>query len=104
MYVIVWEYQVKAGREADFEDIYSANGLWTKLFRKAKGYLGTELLRDPNDSHRYITIDRWTSSQDHESFLSQWRTEYAALDAQSEGLTENESLLGEWELISLETR
>jgi heme-degrading monooxygenase HmoA len=104
MYVIIWEYQVKAEYLTEFEEIYSISGLWAKLFRKAEGYQGTELLRDPNQPDRYITIDRWASSQAHESFLLRWKAEYAALDAQYEGLTETESLLGKWESISIETR
>ena len=104
MVIIIWEYQVKAERTAEFENIYSINGAWTELFRKAMGYRGTELLRDPNHSQRYITIDRWASSQDYESFLLQWKTEYAMLDMQCAGLTEKESLLGKWESLLAETR
>ncbi len=103
MYVIIWEYQVKADRVANFEKIYSANGKWAELFRKDESFLGTELLRDENHPHRYITIDRWTSLQDYESFLSRWKTEYAILDAQCGMLTEQETLLGKWESILLET-
>jgi heme-degrading monooxygenase HmoA len=104
VYVIIWEYQIKADRVAEFEAIYSSNGLWVELFRRADGYQGTELLRDPDQPHRYITIDRWASSQDHRSFLLHWKTEYAALDVQCEHLTEKESLLGTWESISREIR
>jgi len=63
MYVILWEYQVKPDYRAAFEEIYAANGAWAQLFEKETGYLGTELLHDPNNAHRYITIDRWDSSQ-----------------------------------------
>lgn len=103
-YVAIWEYRVKAEHVAEFEQIYSANGAWAKLFRKADGYHGTELLRDPNDPRRYITIDRWDSSKHYDSFLSRWKTEYAALDAQCEGLTETESLVGKWESVFSERR
>jgi heme-degrading monooxygenase HmoA len=104
MYIIIWEYQVRANRVAEFEKIYSRNGAWIELFKKAKGFLQTELLHSTAHSHRYITIDRWTSSGDYESFLSQWKSEYARLDAQCEGLTEQETLLGKWESILPETR
>jgi heme-degrading monooxygenase HmoA len=97
MYVIIWEYQVKAERIAEFEEIYSARGAWANLFQKSKCYLGTELLSDERNSHRYITIDRWRSSWDYESFLVEWKSEYESLDVQSEGLTERETLLGKWE-------
>jgi heme-degrading monooxygenase HmoA len=88
----------------EFEEIYSPSGLWVKLFRKAEGYQGTELLREPNSPYRYITIDWWASSQAYESFLLHWKSEYAALEAQCEGLAEKESPLGKWESISSETR
>jgi heme-degrading monooxygenase HmoA len=99
MYVLIWQFQVRAGHTAEFEKIYSTSGAWTKLFKKAEGFLDTQLLRSENDPCRYITIDRWTSSGDYESFRSQWKSEYARLDGQSKDLTEQETLLGKWELI-----
>jgi heme-degrading monooxygenase HmoA len=97
MYIIIWEYHVKADGVAEFESTYSTNGAWMNLFQKSPGFLKTELLRDETQAHRYLTIDRWASSQDYKLFLLQWKTEYAALDAQCEGLTEQEVLLGKWE-------
>jgi heme-degrading monooxygenase HmoA len=97
MYVIIWEYQVRAEFVVKFEEIYSAKGAWAKLFQKSRGYLGTELLADEGQPHRYITIDRWASSKEYESFLSEWKNEYADLDAKCEGLTERETPLGKWE-------
>ena len=97
MYVIIWEYQVRANQIAEFEEFYSAVGEWAKLFQRNKGYLGTELLSDERNPHRYITIDRWCSSEDYESFLAEWKSEYENLDVQCEGLTEQETLLGKWE-------
>lgn len=99
MYVAIWEYRVKADHVADFEQIYSVNGAWAKLFRKADGFLGTELLRDPNAPRRYITIDRWDSSNHYGSFMSRWKTDYETLDTQCEGLTETESFVGKWETV-----
>jgi heme-degrading monooxygenase HmoA len=104
MYVLIWEYQVKTDRVAEFEEIYSADGAWTKLFRKSKGYLETELLGDVSDPQRYITIDRWITAQEYETFRSDWKTEYAAIDAQCEGLTERETSLGKLETDFHETR
>jgi len=94
MYVIIWEYQVKADRVAEFERIYSTSGAWAELFKKGEGFLDTQLLRDEKVPHQYITIDRWTSSEGYKSFRTHWENEYARLDAQCEGLTERESLLG----------
>lgn len=104
MYVIIWEYQVKAESSTEFEKIYGGDGAWAELFQKQIGYLGTELLHDPHSHQRYITIDRWVSSVEYESFLSQWKKEYQALDARCEDLTVQESMLGKWETIGHDTR
>ena len=104
MYLIIWEYQVKAGRNSDFEKIYRSNGVWAELFRKANGFISTELLRDETRPNRYITIDRWVSAERYEAFHSQFKQEYETLDTQCEGITEHEFLLGKWESVNNETR
>ena len=104
MYIILWEYRVNAEHSVEFEKIYGVTGTWADLFQKQKGYLGTELLRDQENSERYLTIDRWDSLGDYESFLSQWNKEYEALDARCEELTQQESMTGRWETINHEKR
>src|SRR3990172_7069506 len=94
MHVVIWEYAVKADRVAEFEGIYATQGAWAQLFKKHPGYLGTELLRDVNHPQRYVTIDRWASSEAYNSFQVKWQDEYKELDARCENLTDRESLLG----------
>jgi heme-degrading monooxygenase HmoA len=104
MYVIIWEYRVKQERVDEFEKIYAESGAWVELFKNGSGYLGTELLRAPSDRYLYLTIDRWASMTDYESFLSAWKNEYEELDVQCEGLTEQETLVGTWKTISSKRR
>jgi heme-degrading monooxygenase HmoA len=94
MYIIIWEYQVKPERQAEFEKIYTPNGAWAGLFRKGAGYLGTELSHDETNPRRYLTIDRWESKEEYDAFISRWKDEYSTLDSQCEGLTESESCIG----------
>ncbi|MCL4275630.1 MAG: antibiotic biosynthesis monooxygenase [Anaerolineales bacterium] len=96
MYLILWEYYVKAEKLPDFEEIYSPTGAWAELFQKGEGYLGTELLHDKTNPCRYLTIDRWESKATYETFLSVQEQAYKEMDARCEGLTEHESLLGKW--------
>jgi heme-degrading monooxygenase HmoA len=70
MYVVLWEYQVKAEKQSEFETTYSANGAWVDLFKTGTGYLGTELLHNENEPLRYLTIDRWDSTESYEAFQS----------------------------------
>ena len=102
MYVIIWEYHVRADHVAEFEEVYSETGSWAKLFRESNAFLGTELLFAEGDRGRYITIDRWTSSPEYASFLVERKDEYAKLDARCNGLTEHETLLGKWETLNAE--
>ena len=94
MHVVIWEYQVRADHVAEFERVYASEGAWAELFRKSEGYLGTELLRDSNDPLRYVTIDRWTSSEAYDLFFATHKQDYDALDSYCQDLTERESFLG----------
>ena len=88
---------MRAGNAEAFERIYGAEGDWARLFRKAEGYLGTELRRDGKRASRYLTVDRWRSRADLERFRAQHDEEYRALDARCEQLTTAEELVGEFE-------
>ena len=94
MVTILWEYQVKPDRTAEFEKIYTSDGSWAELFQKGKGFIGTRLFHCLERPRIYTTIDQWESLKDYKTFLSQWKEEYEALDQQCEGMTEHESCLG----------
>jgi heme-degrading monooxygenase HmoA len=97
MLIVIWEYQVKTEKRSEFENKYSSDGAWAELFKKADGYLGTELIRSTEIPRYYITIDRWISSDAYETFLSYWMEEYKILDLHCEGLTHHERYLGRFE-------
>jgi heme-degrading monooxygenase HmoA len=96
-YVTVWEFRVHSDRRAQFEELYGPAGAWAALFRRAEGYLGTELLRDRNDALRYLTIDRWTTVDAYQSFHARFAGQYASLDRDCEELTAHEAALGEYD-------
>src|SRR5262245_54305425 len=67
MYLVIREFIVRWERAAAFEAAYGPTGTWARLFRRAPGYLGTELL---TVSHgRYLTLDRWSDHAAYNSFL-----------------------------------
>ena len=94
MVVIVWEFRVKAEARAAFERAYGSDGDWARLFRRAAGYLGTELLRDAADSARYLTIDRWSSPAAFDDFRRDFAQEYEETDRRCAELTESETRVG----------
>ncbi len=99
MHVVIWEYVVREGCAAPFEEAYSPSGAWAKLFAHSEEYLGTELVRDDDNARRYLTLDRWTTASALARFKEDHALEYARLDAMCEGWTERETRLGGGSLL-----
>ena len=98
-YYILWEYAVDPGRLSEFETLYGPEGDWIKLFRKSDQYLGTELLKRAGVKNTYHTIDKWTSKDAYEYFLSRVQTEYHDLDKKGEDLTLSEQKIGTYQIL-----
>ena len=60
MIAIMWQFEVKPGRESEFEELYGIEGEWSAMNRHARSYLGTSFLRDQNRSSRYLVIEYWS--------------------------------------------
>ena len=99
-YLTIWQFHVRAGCETQFEASYGPLGDWAQLFTKAQGFIKTELDRDLNNSRRYFTLDYWTSKEVYESFRQQFQEDYLKIDQRCEGLTENETLIGEFQTVA----
>jgi heme-degrading monooxygenase HmoA len=94
--VILWCYEVKPECREAFLRHYAEDGTWEILFRRAPGYLGTELLGGTDSHNRFMTIDRWRSAADHAEFLRTHQAQYRAIDKMCERLTVSERPLGEY--------
>ena len=73
MIAIMWQFDVRAGREPEFEDFYGAGGPWTAMNRHTRSYIGTSFLRDQNHASRYIVIEYWSEVvvyEQHRSYRS----------------------------------
>lgn len=93
-YVIVWEFQVRPARNAEFVQKYGPEGAWARFFRGSAGFIRTELVRDVAVDFRYLTLDYWQSEEEFDGFREQNLAEYERLDKEFEGLTESETRLG----------
>jgi heme-degrading monooxygenase HmoA len=93
-YLIMWEFQVRAGMEKRFEKIYGSDGAWARLFIQHESYIGTNLVHSLNGERTYITLDFWKSQQAYDEFRKRQLAKYEALDQQCEGLTESEREIG----------
>ncbi len=99
VYVVIWRFRPRVGREREFERAYGPSGEWANMFRRGDGYLGTELLQRSDDSREYLTLDRWASRAAYEAFRARQSSEYLRLDHLLEALTEEETLLGAFEAL-----
>jgi heme-degrading monooxygenase HmoA len=100
VFLIVWEFAVKPGKESEFEAAYGPQGVWVRFFRRGKGYRTTKLLRDGHGSGTYCTLDFWDSRAAYEQFKQVHAQEYAVIDSQCEGLAERETLIGHYEGVA----
>lgn len=96
LFVYLWAYRVSPERLDEFLELYGSNGLWIDLFRRAPGYLDTELLRDRNDPGRFMTVDRWESEEAFLNFRDRFAEEFDRLDRLGELLNMEETALGEF--------
>jgi hypothetical protein len=60
MIATMWQFDVKKGRESEFERLYGVDGEWTALNRHSRSYLGSSFLRDQNRPSRYILVEYWS--------------------------------------------
>ena len=97
MYVIVWAFRPRPGREAEFEAAYGPGGAWDSLFRGSPDFLGTELLRAADGSGLYLTIDRWAARSAYDAFRTARGAEYAALARACADLTTSEVAVGSFD-------
>lgn len=95
-FIAVWEFYVRSDKRRAFERAYGPSGDWVQLFRRAEGYIRTELFRDPNNPGRYITLDFWTTRLAFQKFKRRNIAAYNALDRKCESLTEHERRIGEF--------
>ncbi len=100
MIVIAWEFRVQSSRAAEFERAYGPEGDWARLFGRSPAYRGTELLRDPDDPERYLTLDRWDDVADFDAFKAGHGDDYHALDLACEPLCAEERLVGRFTCTS----
>jgi len=101
-FIYIWAFEVRPGREAEFTHAYGPDGDWERLFRRAPGYLHTELLRDNENRRRYLTIDHWESEAAQRAFPERFAAEFTKIDRACEQFTESETLIGHFTLVVME--
>lgn len=93
-YAYAWEFTAAPDKLEEFKRVYGEDGEWVRLFRRAAGYLRSELLQDQANPWRFITVDYWESEAAWRSFREKFLHEYENLDVVCEQVTIRERELG----------
>jgi heme-degrading monooxygenase HmoA len=94
---LVFSYEVRDA--AQFEAVYGPEGEWAQFFTGARGYIGTELLRDVEARGRYLVVDRWESSDAYNAFVAERRDEYMRRVDDTRFLYDQELRFGTFESV-----
>jgi len=104
MIAIMWKFDVKDGREEEFEQFYGADGEWTALNRHSRSYLGSSFLRDQNRAARYIVIEYWSEMLVYEQHKTYRRDAMPTLEARRDELVESVEPLGVFSALDVPDR
>lgn len=96
-YVAIWRYAVRSEKAAEFLHAYGPEGAWCRLFRRAEGYVATQLVRDAADPAIFVTIDTWTSGAAYREFRARFAAEYEEIDRRCGEMTVREEKTAEGE-------
>ena len=94
MIAIMWQFDVKNGRETEFEQLYGVDGEWTAMNRRTRSYLGSSFLHDQTRSSRYIVIEYWSEMIVYEQHRASRSAAIASLEERSKALVESVEPLG----------
>ena len=104
MIVIMWQFEVKKGREIEFEQLHSGDGEWARMKRQTRSYLGSSFLRDQNRSSRYIVIEYWSEMLVHEQYRAYRSDAIASLEQRRTMLVESVEPLGIFTALNVPDR
>ena len=94
MIAIVWQFEIKNGRQTEFEQLYGVDGEWTAMNRQTRSYLGSSFLHDQNRSSRYVVIEYWSEMIVYEHHRASRSAAIATLEERSKMLVDSVEPLG----------
>lgn len=88
MIAVVWQFQVKAGKQRDFEKFYGADGEWSTLARRSRSFLGSSFLRDQASDTSYLLVEYWSEMVVYEKHRQRLSNDIATLEQRRNELCE----------------
>jgi len=104
MIAVMWQFDVKKGREKEFESLYGADGDWTALNRQTRSYLGSSFLHDQNQPLRYVVIEYWSEMLVYEQHRTMRSEIVASIERRSAELVDGVEPLGIYTALDVPDR
>jgi hypothetical protein len=101
---VVWQFEVKPGSNAEFEDFYGADGPWTKLSRRSRSFLGSSFLKDLAQPARYLVVEYWSEMVIYERHHADFDQEVQALERQRDQIVASATPLGLFNALDVPDR
>lgn len=104
MIAVVYQVEIHPGNAAEFEQLYGANGEWTKLSRRSRSFLGSSFLRDLASETRYLLVEYWSEMVVYEKHLVEFGREVKALEEKRQRLVDRVFPLGVFTALDVPKR
>jgi heme-degrading monooxygenase HmoA len=79
---VVWQFEVREGKEDEFERFYGADGAWTAISRRSRSFLGSSFLKDLARPERYVVVEYWSEMVVYERHHADFADEVSELEQQ----------------------
>ncbi len=94
MIAVVWQFDVKSGRQKEFEKFYGADGEWSRLSRRSRSFLGGSFLRDQAHETHYLLVEYWSEMVVYERHLRSFDDDVRSLEVRRDELCQSILPLG----------
>jgi len=101
---VVWQFQVRPGKQKEFERVYGADGEWSALARRSRSFLGSSFLRDQAAGTSYLLIEYWSEMVVYEKHRSTASADIRRLDERRDELCEAITPLGIFSALDVPER
>lgn len=104
MIAVMWQFEVAAGRDAEFETLYGVEGPWTALNRQTRSYLGTSFLKDQAQPSRYVVVEYWSEMLVYDKHRASHAEALAAFEQRRSALIQSVEPLGVFTALDVPDR
>ena len=101
---VVWQFEVREGREDEFERFYGADGPWTAISRRSRSFLGSSFLKDLGQPNRYVVVEYWSEMVVYERHHADFADEVVELEQQRAALVRAMQPLGLFNALDVPER